>query len=108
MNTSPPLAEADLATTDPIILDQELKLLRGEQFNMEDWKPAADATEEANAESKRHYDDRVAFLIRRQIAILAALRKTGTGPAKAGGKRAKKAPTDLAALEAKLMGIIPG
>lgn len=61
--------------------------------------PDSTLSDEANAENHRIFDDQLRLLIRRQIDCITKLRKTSTGPAKAGGKRAKKAPVDLKSLE---------
>jgi hypothetical protein len=88
--------------TDPIALDAMLKSLRLEQ-NSRRYIPDPTLSEEQNAHKRHDYDKRTAELIKLQIGILSKQRKTGTtGPAKAGGKRAKKAPVDLLALERKL------
>lgn len=60
-------------------------------------------SEEARSEAVAAFEAETAQLIQEQLSIIARLRRTATGPAKAGGKRAKKAPIDLAALANDLM-----
>lgn len=89
---------------DPAILDAMLKQHRLEQMSRK-WAPDESLSEEENSKLKLAFDERTAWLIKQQLSIISRLRKTGTtGPAKAGGKRAKRAPKDIRALEMKIMG----
>lgn len=56
-------------------------------------------SESENALKQKLFQDKLSFLINMQLRLIAVARKTASGPAKAGGKRAKRAPIDLAALE---------
>ena len=104
MNYTIEMLEAPLSD-DPVLLDAELKELRAAQLNRAKFEPNPNASDEVNAANSRHHDHIEALMIRRQISIIAFLRKTGTtGPAKGGGKRAKKAGADFAALQARILG----
>lgn len=95
-----------ISETDPQVLSQMLNRYSEEQTLLETEGFVADSTlsDEQNAERKQQFDMKLASLIEKQIGIIFKLRKTATGPAKAGGKRAKKAPADLAALDAAIFG----
>ncbi len=56
-------------------------------------------SEAENAKRQYDYQEELKKLIHDQLQILAKLRKTASGPAKAGGKRAKKAPLDLSSMD---------
>lgn len=97
-----PGPSTNLEETDPIKLNELLRQYRAEQLSRK-WQPDANASDQANEAAKAAFDKRTAWLINQQIGILAKSRKTGTtGPAKAGGKRAKRAPIDIASLNARL------
>ena len=57
-----------------------------------------------NAKAQYFFQEELRQVVRDQLDIMAILRKTAAGPAKAGGKRAKKAPVDLGALEDSVFG----
>ena len=64
--------------------------------------PNPNISDYENAILRKNYEETLAAKVKEQLAILATLRTTAAGPAKAGGKRAKKAPIDLEALESSL------
>lgn len=83
-----------------------LRELQAEQLQLEarGFKPDPAKSEADNARDAFHFQDRMRKLILEQLELYTILRKTSAGPARAGGKRAKKAPLDLAALEASVFG----
>jgi hypothetical protein len=82
-------------------LNARLKQLQAEQLSMDAQGPPYDPSKSdlENATAAREFHDRMGALMKEQLTIYATLRKTAAGPAAKGGKRAKKAPLDLSALE---------
>lgn len=89
---------------DPLKLNARLNEAQAEQLSIPDWKPDAARSDEENAKSRQAYDDKLRGLIHEQMGIIFKLRKTATGPAAKGGKRAKKAPVDMVSLEESIFG----
>jgi hypothetical protein len=92
----PPLVEE---TVDPIILEARLKDLRRQydQTKLGVQMPAGASEEEIYALREAHSARQVS-IVKESIAIIAKLRGKASGPAKGGGKRAKKAPIDMSHL----------
>lgn len=90
--------------TDPIKMTARLDEAKAEQLLMTEkgFLAPSGATEEEAAAAKLQWDYKLADLINEQLGLIMKLRKTSTGPAAKGGKRAKKAPLDLKALEESL------
>lgn len=86
---------------DPVVLNSHLDRLVAEyaQLKIELAKAKAANDEPLIAA----LSESAKLMVHDQIAIISKLRRTSSGPAKAGGKRAKKAPLDLAAALANLM-----
>jgi hypothetical protein len=82
-------------------LNVKLKQLQAEQLLLDQLGPPYDPekSDQENALAAQTFHDKMRALMKEQLTIYATLRKTAAGPARAGGKRAKKAPLDLAALE---------
>lgn len=73
--------------------DRRQKIAKGELV------PPPGLEEIALAAWRREQDEITANLISAQIKLIALQRRTTQGPARKGGKRAKKAPIDLDALD---------
>jgi len=95
-----------IVETDPIKLNARLNDARAEQLAMmkKGWIPDPRFSEEENSTAQVEWEAKLQALIREQMGIIFVLRKTSTGPAKAGGKRAKKAPIDLSAVDDAIFG----
>lgn len=93
---TPPITPA--TTTD---LHTQLELLQAEQLEMQRKGYVSDPalSDDENIKGKILHDARIQSLVTQQLQILADMRKTAAGPAKAGSRKAKRAPIDLAALE---------
>lgn len=85
-------------------LNVRLNALRAEMLEMKTmgFLPDANLSEAENHKLAAAFQEKQRQLVLESLSILAALRKTSSGPARAGGKRAKKAPLDLDALEASI------
>lgn len=103
MNQNSPLPEQPV---NPIQLHEELTQLQRQQLTRPKWNADPTKSDEENARAKELYEAEEAALICKQIDILMVLRRTGTtGPAKAGGKRAKAQPKDINAIAARILGV---
>jgi hypothetical protein len=82
-------------------LNAKLKLLQAEQLRLDaqGFHPDPTKSDQENALLAQAFHEKMRLLMKEQLSIYATLRKTAAGPPKAGGKRAKKAPLDLASLE---------
>lgn len=88
------------APEDIIALQQEHQDIIKEQAS-----GAWDPPEGADPAALAAHAEKVQSRIRRAIEVIAILRRTNTGPAKAGGSRAKrgKAQVDIAAIKEDLL-----
>lgn len=85
--------------SDPIVLEARLKELRKQYDQSRLGAQIPEGASEAELYSLREsHSARQISLVKEQIEIIAKLRGKASGPAKAGGKRAKKAPIDLSHL----------
>jgi hypothetical protein len=93
--TSVPLEEV----TDPIALEARFKELRRQSDQTKlGIQPPENASEAEIYALREAHSARQVSLVREQIEIIAKLRGKASGPAKGGGKRAKKAPIDMSHL----------
>lgn len=90
---------------DFVSLNARLLALRSEQLELRrrGFTPDPNLSDAENSALAAAFQDRLRLMVREQLSILAALRKTSSGPAKQGGKRAKKVPLDLDALENSIL-----
>ena len=102
------LAPTAVAVADPLrdkaTLMVELDQLQAEQLALEAQGFIADPTKPdwENQKAAKDFEETLRKKVMRQLEILALLRRTASGPARAGGKRAKRAPLDLEALESSV------
>lgn len=93
---------------DPLVLQARFDALRAEYEERRQaiakgtLCPPAGLEEIALAAWRKEQDEITANMISEQIKLLAMLRRTTQGPARKGGKRAKKAPVDLDSLDEEL------
>lgn len=101
---SPVLIE--LGTTDPVQLAAILFEKNKEQLEMQrkGFQEDPAKSPEENAQLRLAWEEKLRVLCHTQMQIVFFIRKTGTGPAKAGGKRAKKAPLDQRAIDDAIFG----
>lgn len=86
-------------TLDPVALEARLKELRRQlDQTKRELISTTDRSEAEIAELRASHSARQISIIEESIAIIAKLRGKASGPAKAGGKRAKKAPIDMSHL----------
>lgn len=93
MNDNTPL------TADQLVAKRHALGLRQQELEARGCPYDAGLSDVENAKRQYFHQEELRQLVREQLEIMAKLRNTAAGPAKAGGKRAKKAPVDLAALE---------
>ena len=92
VDVNPPPSDEDV-----ILLTRERDNLRNEQLSGKWDEPSAGVSQEA-------HDKFVQTQLRRAIEINSILRRTNTGPAKPGSKRAsRKKPIDIEAIRADLL-----
>lgn len=56
-------------------------------------------SEAENARNQYFHQQKLVQLVHDQLVLMAAMRKTASGPVKAGAKRKKKGPVDLSVIE---------
>lgn len=92
MNDNTPLTHDQLLARRQALGARQLELEKGCPYD-------PTLSEADNAKKQYFHQEELKHVVREQLDIMAKMRSTAAGPAKAGGKRAKKAPVDLAALE---------
>lgn len=98
---SPTTSAPTTLPSDPVALIARREALGRKQAELEARGAPYDdkLSDGENARNQYFFQEELRQCVKEQLEIMAILRKTAAGPAKAGGKRAKKAPVDLSALE---------